>query len=63
MKAAAKVRLQSQYGLAVGQQYSLATFVGRMTQQKGCDIIAEVAAGLMERHALLQLVVLGPSGG
>ena len=63
IKATAKARLQSRYGLAVGQQYSLATFVGRMTQQKGCDIIAEVAAGLMAKHPALQLVVLGPAGG
>jgi hypothetical protein len=47
IKASAKRRLQAQYGLATGEQYSVATFVGRMTQQKGCDVIAEVAAALM----------------
>ncbi|KAF6252281.1 hypothetical protein COO60DRAFT_1644178 [Scenedesmus sp. NREL 46B-D3] len=62
MKAASKVQLQQLYGLSTGQQHSLATFVGRMTQQKGCDIIAEVAEGLLARYPLLQLVVVGPAG-
>lgn len=62
IKAAAKRRLQAQYGLAVGEQYSVVTFVGRMTQQKGCDVIAEVAAALMAKHPHLQIIVLGPSG-
>jgi granule-bound starch synthase len=62
IKASAKRRLQAQYGLATGEQYSVATFVGRMTQQKGCDVIAEVAAALMAKHPHLQIIVLGPSG-
>jgi glycogen synthase len=62
LKATRKVQLQKLYGLSAGQQYSLATFVGRMTQQKGCDITAEVAETLMARYPLLQLVVVGPSG-
>jgi glycogen synthase len=41
-KAEAKLRLQETYKLAVGSQYTLAVFVGRVTHQKGCDIIAEV---------------------
>ncbi|WIA30035.1 hypothetical protein OEZ86_000130 [Tetradesmus obliquus] len=62
LKASCKVQLQQLYGLAPGQQYSLATFVGRMTQQKGCDVIAEAAQALMMRYPLLQLVVVGPAG-
>lgn len=62
LKASCKVQLQQLYGLAPGQQYSLATFVGRMTQQKGCDVIAEAAQALMTRYPLLQLVVVGPAG-
>lgn len=42
IKAAAKRRLQETYCLAVGEQYNLLVFIGRVTHQKGCDIIAEV---------------------
>jgi hypothetical protein len=42
MKRAAKLQLQERYGLAVGNDYKLLVFVGRITHQKGCDIIAEV---------------------
>ena len=41
-KAEAKAAAQERYSLAVGQQYSLAVFIGRITYQKGCDVIAEV---------------------
>jgi glycogen synthase len=41
-KAQAKAQLQATYGLTVSEQYSLAVFVGRVTHQKGVDIIAEV---------------------
>lgn len=41
-KQEAKLKLQETYGLAVGAQYTLLVFVGRVTHQKGCDIIAEV---------------------
>ncbi|WIA20821.1 hypothetical protein OEZ85_005176 [Tetradesmus obliquus] len=54
--------LQALYGLSRGQQYSLAAFVGRLTQQKGVDVIAEAAAALLAKHPLLQLVVVGPAG-
>jgi glycogen synthase len=42
MKRAAKLQLQERYGLAVGEDYRMVVFVGRITHQKGCDIIAEV---------------------
>lgn len=41
-KQEAKLKLQAAYSLAVGDDYTLAVFVGRVTHQKGCDIIAEV---------------------
>lgn len=43
IKRAAKLQLQERYGLAVGDEYRLLVFVGRITHQKGCDIIAEVS--------------------
>jgi glycogen synthase len=43
IKRAAKLQLQERYGLAVGDDYKLLVFVGRITHQKGCDIIAEVS--------------------
>jgi glycogen synthase len=45
LKTAAKLALQQAQGLLVGPQYQLIVFMGRMTHQKGCDIIAEVGAG------------------
>ncbi|KAF8067137.1 mok12 [Scenedesmus sp. PABB004] len=61
-KAEAKACLQAAYGLAVGDNYTLLTFVGRVTHQKGCDIIAEAAPYIMSRHPTLQLVFAGPTG-
>ena len=43
-KGLAKLQLQAQLGLEVGEQYQLAVFVGRLTLQKGVDIIAAVSA-------------------
>lgn len=42
-KTAAKLKIQQRMGLAVGEQYELAIFLGRLTHQKGVDIIAEAA--------------------
>jgi len=42
VKAEAKRKLQETYCLAVGEQYTVLVFIGRITHQKGCDIIAEV---------------------
>jgi glycogen synthase len=41
-KAEAKQKLQRTYQLSVGNDYVLLVFIGRITHQKGCDIIAEV---------------------
>lgn len=41
-KRAAKAALQARYGLEAGERFDLFVFMGRITQQKGCDIIAEV---------------------
>lgn len=43
-KTAAKLQLQQRMGLAVGEDYKLAIFMGRLTHQKGVDVIAEVRA-------------------
>jgi glycogen synthase len=62
IKRTAKLQLQERYGLTVGEEFKLVVFVGRITHQKGCDIIAEAAAYFMPRHPKLQLVVVGPIG-
>lgn len=61
-KAAAKLKVQQRMGLAVGEQYQLAIFLGRLTHQKGVDIIAQAAPQVLARHPKLQLLVLGPLG-
>lgn len=42
-KTEAKLAIQKRMGLAVGEQYELAIFLGRLTHQKGVDIIAHAA--------------------
>lgn len=42
-KSEAKQKLQQTYQLSVGDDYVLLVFIGRITHQKGCDIIAEVS--------------------
>jgi hypothetical protein len=54
LKTRAKLELQRQVGLDVGADYQLMVFMGRMTHQKGCDIIAQVGkdACAMADHPL-----------
>jgi glycogen synthase len=61
-KTEAKLAVQQRMGLAVGEQYELAIFLGRLTHQKGVDIIAQAAPQVLARHPKLQLLVLGPLG-
>jgi hypothetical protein len=42
-KRAAKLELQRHFGLEVGEQFDVIVFIGRIAQQKGCDIIAAVS--------------------
>ena len=48
-KAEAKAKLQAHFRLLEGPQYDVIVFIGRICQQKGCDIIAKVAAGGLGR--------------
>jgi glycogen synthase len=41
-KEAAKLQLQQRFGMTIGADYQLAVFMGRLTHQKGVDVIAEV---------------------
>jgi len=41
-KEAAKLQLQQRFGMTTGGDYQLAIFMGRLTHQKGVDVIAEV---------------------
>ena len=53
-KQAAKLELQRQFGLHVGEQYQLAVFLGRLTHQKGVDIVAKVSRPGSVNVALLE---------
>jgi len=52
-----KTRLQKELGLKVGKDIPLFGFVGRLSHQKGIDLIIESARELVKMNA--QLVVLG----
>jgi hypothetical protein len=57
-KKEAKMRLQEMLKLHVGEQYQLAVFLGRLTHQKGADIIAEVGT-IVTIHAAFNLCDVG----
>ncbi|KAL6749927.1 hypothetical protein V8C86DRAFT_915844 [Haematococcus lacustris] len=69
-KAAAKQAFQQRCGLATGcpqggapgQVYELLVFLGRLTHQKGADIIALAAPHFLKACPQAQLVVVGPVG-
>lgn len=56
-KTAAKLKIQQRMGLAVGEQYQLAIFLGRLTHQKGVDIIAEAAPQVCCRAAAINMQI------
>jgi starch synthase len=56
-KAVCKAALQREYGLTVDASVPLAGVVARLTQQKGVDLIATIAPGLLDQGC--QLVILG----
>ncbi len=43
-------------------EYPLFTFIGRLSEQKGVDLLMEVLGVLMERDTRVQMVVLGSGG-
>jgi len=56
-KAACKADLQARFGLPVDPRLPLIGIVSRFADQKGFDLIAEIAAQLLRKR--LQMVVLG----
>ena len=40
-------------------EYPLFTFIGRLSEQKGVDVLVEVLGVLLEKHAHIQMLVLG----
>mmetsp|Transcript_122983 Transcript_122983/g.353320 ORF Transcript_122983/g.353320 Transcript_122983/m.353320 type:complete len:577 (-) Transcript_122983:101-1831(-) len=62
-KAVCKRALQEELGLAVGEETCLLSFVGRLTAQKGVDLLGAVLEWLMEDHKdglnKVQLVMMG----
>ena len=54
--------LQEAYGLAVGDHYTVCVFMGRITHQKGNDIIAAAAPYIMYKHTKIQIISVGPIG-
>ncbi|XP_057838449.1 granule-bound starch synthase 2, chloroplastic/amyloplastic, partial [Cryptomeria japonica] len=56
-KATCKSALQRELGLPVCSDVPLISFIGRLDQQKGIDVIAEAMPWMMEQD--LQLVMLG----
>ena len=56
-KARCKLELQDHFGLARGPEIPMIGMVGRMTQQKGWDLLAEAAPALLADK--VQFVILG----
>ncbi|KAL4459197.1 hypothetical protein ABPG75_014062 [Micractinium tetrahymenae] len=61
-KASAKLALQLAKGLQVGEQHRLLVFLGRITHQKGCDLIALAARDILIACPTAQIVMAGPVG-
>lgn len=58
-KAAAKRELQARFGLAQDPAADVMVFMGRITHQKGCDIIAEVGRRPVSCHHTTRTVRAG----
>lgn len=61
-KASAKVAFQKRAGLEIGVDKLLMVFLGRITHQKGCDLIVKAAPSLLKRHPNAQMCIAGPVG-
>ncbi|KAL4458945.1 hypothetical protein ABPG75_013810 [Micractinium tetrahymenae] len=61
-KASAKIAFQLAKGLQVGEHHRMLVFLGRITHQKGCDIIALAAADILRACPTAQIVMAGPVG-
>lgn len=68
VKSAARARVQSRYGLTVDTEATLVSFVGRLAEQKGLNLLSGTVGPswhssleeLLRRHESLQLIVAGP---
>lgn len=61
-KKAAKQSLQRRLGLEETPKAKLIVFFGRVTHQKGCDLIGRAAPGILNFDPNAQLVMAGPVG-
>lgn len=61
-KAEAKEKLQDRLHLVRKSDMKLLVFFGRVTHQKGCDLIAKAAPELLRANPHAQLVMAGPIG-
>lgn len=67
-KNAAKARIQERYGLARSPNARLVSFVGRMAEQKGLNLLSGFVSGtntsvledLLSKHPEIQVLVAGP---
>jgi starch synthase len=58
-RTANKLHLQQEFGLPENPDAFLLSFVGRLTPQKGVDLILEAMPHLIKEHPEIQLVLLG----
>jgi glycosyltransferase involved in cell wall biosynthesis len=61
-KAEAKRAWQKANGLTVDPEARVFSFLGRMTHQKGCDLIVIAAENVMNKYPKAQLAMAGPVG-
>ena len=59
-RGALRVEAQKWAGLKEDPNAELFVFVGRWSMQKGVDLIADIFPSILERHANVQLIAIGP---
>ena len=57
-----KLHLQRELGLVENEHAVVLGFIGRLTEQKGCDLVLDNLADILD-HPDVQLVILGEGGG
>ena len=59
-RAGLRMEAQKWAGLKIDPSAELFVFVGRWSQQKGVDLIADIFPTILEKHPTTQLICIGP---
>ncbi|KAI8107086.1 hypothetical protein M9434_001731 [Picochlorum sp. BPE23] len=61
-KKLAKENLQKRLDLEVDDDKKVMAFFGRVTYQKGCDLVAKATPQILKMHSNAQIIIAGPIG-